>query len=124
MQDLKDVWGRMQGTKQQQKTIRLLYKDSLESNREYRDLVEQLKQLKAKKSQIETETKSEMGKQYEELSRLAKELSLDKEMLADIAISSLMKGDPVKLTDEHDVEYEPVFSVRFRKLNEVSQRPG
>lgn len=122
MQNIQDVWQRMQETKREQKSIRLLYRDALEASREYREVTEQLKTLGQKKKQIEAETKAELGSQYERLSKLKKETELDREMLTDIAISTLMKGEPVKITDPEDNEYEPVFSVRFRKANVVNQR--
>lgn len=122
MQNIQDVWERMEKTKREQKNIRLLYRDALEASREYREVTEQLKTLGQKKKQIEAETKAELGSQYERLSKLKKEAELDREMLTDIAISTLMKGEPVKITDPEDNEYEPVFSVRFRKVNVVSQR--
>jgi cell division FtsZ-interacting protein ZapD len=112
----------MQETKREQKQIRQQYKDSLENQHAYRELAEELKVMKEKKAAIEAEAKAEMGSQYEKLQSLAKDISLDKELMADVAISSLMKGDTVILKDKSGSEYEPIFSVRFKKANEVSQK--
>ena len=50
-------------------------------------------------------------------------MDLDKELLADIAISTLMKGETVKIEDSEKNVYEPIFSVKCKKVNQVDQRP-
>ncbi len=36
-------------------------------------------------------------------------------MLSDVALTSIMKGDSIQVRDDR-TEYEPVFTVRFRKI--------
>jgi len=40
-------------------------------------------------------------------------------LLTDLAINTLMSGETVKITDAENNEYEPKFSVSFRKTNVV-----
>jgi len=122
MQNIQDVWRRIQETKKQQKHIQQMYKDSLESSQEYKELTDKIKGFAIRKKQVEAEAKSDLGSEYEKLNALKKEIQLDKELMSDIAISSLMKGETVKITDPENNEYEPVFSVKFKKANEVSQK--
>ena len=121
MQNIQDVWIRIQDTKKQQKNIRQIYKDTLESSAEHKELTEKIKTLTARKKQIEAEAKSDLGSEYEKLNALKKDIQLDQELLSDIAVSNLMKGETIKITDGENNEYEPIFSVRFKKTNEVSQ---
>jgi hypothetical protein len=121
MQNIQDVWVRIQETKKQQKNIRQIYKDTLESSAEHKELGEKIKTLAARKKQIESEAKAELGSEYEKLNALKKEIQLDSELLSDIAVSNLMKGETVKITDGENNEYEPVFNVRFKKVNEVNK---
>jgi prefoldin subunit 5 len=64
MQNIQDVFKRINDTKQKIKTIRRTYKDALESTSHYRDLLEKLESLKATKKEIEVKTKSELGAEY------------------------------------------------------------
>ncbi len=122
MQNIQDVWMRIQETKKQQKHIQHMYKDSLENSQEYREITDKIKGLAMRKKQIEAEAKADLGGEYEKLNSLKKEVQLDKELLSDIAISNLMKGETVKIVDPEKNEYEPIFSVKFKKIREVAQK--
>lgn len=117
MKDLNEIWSRMQVTKREQKQLKRLYRDSLETSHDYRGIMEDMKVLKEKKAAIEAQAKADLAREYERLLVIAKDLGLDKELLTDVAITTLMSGAPVMLKDEAGNEYEPVFSVRFRKVN-------
>jgi hypothetical protein len=69
---------------------------------------------------MEEQVKKELGEQYDKLESLKNDINLDKEMLADIAISTLMKGEGIgEIQDEFGNVYEPIFSVKFKKTGEV-----
>jgi hypothetical protein len=121
MQNIQDVWARIRETKKQQKNIRKIYQDALAGSAEHRELAEKVKTLAARKKQIEAEAKADLGGEYEKLNALKKEVQLDQELLSDIALSNLMKGETIKITDSDNNQYEPIFSVKFKKANEVSQ---
>ncbi len=121
MQNLQDVFQRMRATKREQKQITNMYKDSLESSSEYRDVLEKLRGFKLRKQQIEEEVKAELGNDLAKLEALKKDVQADKELLADLAINKLMSGETVSVEDEDKNPYEPVFSVKFKKTNEVRQ---
>ena len=53
----------------------------------------------------------------EKLDDLKREVDTNKEMLSDIAMSTLMKGETVEVKDEYDNVYEPAFKVNFKKAN-------
>jgi hypothetical protein len=40
----------------------------------------------------------------------------DAELLADLALNQLVSGETVEIVDENDQKYEPIFSVRFKKV--------
>ena len=45
------------------------------------------------------------------------DIESDQEMLNDIAMLKYTKGEPIEIKDKYDNEYEPVFSVKFKKSN-------
>ncbi len=124
MQHIQEVFNRIQGTKRERKQIQDMYKDALSSSQEYREVVEKIRGYQLRKKQIEEETKAEMGSEYEKFLGLKKDMEIDKELLTDIAINTLMKGETVQVKDHEDTPYEPVFSVKFKKSNVVNQKQG
>src|SRR5438270_569512 len=123
MQNIQDIFNRIQETKKEQKHIRNIYKDLLDSSAEYRELTEKLQTLKERKKQLETEAQMELGKDADRIGVLKQDIKQDQEMLNDIALTTLMSGETVKIVDQDNNEYEPLFTVRFKKANQVSQQP-
>ena len=122
MQNIQDIFNRIQETKKEQKHIRTVYKDLLESSAEYRELLEKLQTLKERKKQIENEARMELGKDADRIEVLKLDIKQDQEALSDIALTTLMNGETVKVVDRDNNEYEPVFTVKFKKGNIVDQR--
>jgi hypothetical protein len=123
MAELQDVFHRIHATKREQREIRSMYRDALSTNKAYKDLIEGLDTLKAKKKQIEQETKNELGNDWEKLDLLKLHVKQDNELLSDLALNKLMAGETVALKDKDDQDYEPVFTVKFKKANVVDQHP-
>jgi hypothetical protein len=123
MQNIQDVFNRMRSTKRERKSIQVLYKDALSVSQEYKEVTEKLRGYKLRKKQIENETRAELGEQYDKLEALKKDLELDKELITDLAISTMMKGETVQVEDEDKNPYEPIFSVKFKKTNSVDKTP-
>lgn len=119
MQNLQDVFNRIRATKREQRELSAMYKDALAASNEYRDILEKMRGYKLRKQQIEEEAKAELGNDFAKLEALKKYAQTDKELLADIAINHLMEGKTVKVEDEDKNEYEPNFSVKFKKTNVV-----
>ena len=108
----------MREMKKEQKDLKEMYKDALAQADEYEEIVEQMKQLREKKKQIETRIQAEMGKAWEKLDDIKFEMETNKEMMTDIAMTTLMKGGRVEVKDEYENPYEPVFKVNFKKAED------
>jgi hypothetical protein len=121
MQSIQEIFNRLQERKSEQRQMRLLYKDALESSGEYRELLDKLEELKAKKKQLELEAWDTIGNK-DKFDFIKLDINSDKELLNDIALSTLMKGETVKVVDRDNNEYEPKFNVSFKKTNVVSQQ--
>lgn len=113
--DLSEVFKRIQETKQEQKEIRKMYKDSLASSQEYKDIVEKIENLKIRKKQIEFDVKEDNGTNFKKLDALRMHVKTDNELLSDLAINKLMAGETVEIIDGQDNRYEPLFVVKFKK---------
>ncbi|MEI8343727.1 MAG: hypothetical protein WCF93_02115 [Candidatus Moraniibacteriota bacterium] len=117
MQNVQEVFNKIREMKKEQKDLRDMYKDALAQADEYEELVEEIATLREKKKQIETRIQAELGRAWEKFDDLKREVETEKEMLNDIALTTLMKGETVEVKDEFDNAYEPIWKVNFKKAN-------
>ncbi len=116
MVNLQEVYNRLQETKKKQKEIRNAIKDALSTSAEYQEVLEKIKNLRVKKQQIEAGVTSDFSGELAKMDEYIIDLKSDNMLLSDAAISQLMKGETVEITDEYNNKYEPIFSVRFKKI--------
>lgn len=114
MKDIKQVFEQIQQHKKEHRDLNLAVKDSLRNTPEYHDLTDQIDRLKVKRAKIE---QSAMDDVIHKIDLLKANIKDGVQLMSDIALSTLMKGEEVKLVDDKDNEYEPIFSVRFKKTN-------
>lgn len=115
MADIKKIYQQIQETKKEIREIRKEYKNALQNTQAYVDVTEEMKKLRDQKKQIEEAVKADFQKDFERIDDLKLDVESDQQMLSDIALNKLVKGEMVELTDDNDVRYEPVFSVKFIK---------
>lgn len=115
MVELQEVFKRINETKKERKKVQDIYKEALANSKPYQDALEAFNAAKTKKQQVESALKAELRSEIDQLDAFKLSLASDTEILSDIALTSLMKGETVELTDENDTKYEPVFSVKFKK---------
>ena len=115
MQELKDIVGRMNAQKKERQKLQGTYRDMLTNSKSYQDALEALAVAKTKKQAVEATIRAGFQQEQSELEKLKASLDADRQLMADTALTLLMKGEPIELTDENDTKYEPVFSVRFKK---------
>lgn len=115
MQDIQEIFNRIQEEGRELRELRAVYKDSLNSTGEYQEIVEEIKSFRDRKKQIEAAVDGQMSEHMAKMEQTAKSIANGKQMLADIALSTLLKGEIVKVVGPNDTTYEPSFSVRFKK---------
>ncbi|MFA6197825.1 MAG: hypothetical protein WC734_01555 [Patescibacteria group bacterium] len=115
MSSLQEVFDRIQQAKKEQRIIRNTYRDALSASGSYKETTEKLRGYKLKKKQIEDRVKEDLGQEYRRLEDLAFDIKSDQELLSDLSINQLTKGEEVSVTDEESNRYEPLFTVRFKK---------
>lgn len=116
-QQLPDVFKRIQERKKEQRDLKAMYRDVLSVNGEYQRVVEELEALKIKKKKILIGVQAELKEEFNKLEGLKLNIAGDNQLLSDLALNQLTKGEAIKIVDENKVEYEPVFTVRFKKTN-------
>lgn len=114
---IQEVFNRIQESKKEQKKIKDMYRDALSVSEKYQATLEELKELKEKKKKIENGIQDDFGKEFEKLETFKADIQNDQQILSDLAISKVSKGERIEIEDQNNVSYEPIFSVRFRKKN-------
>ncbi len=122
MQQMQIVFAEMRENKKELKGLKEMYRDALNETDEYQELTEKIKEMRAKKKAIETRVQNQMGRSYEKIEELTSEIKGQKEMLSDIAITTLMDGKTVEVSDEFGNIYEPAYNVNFKKSNEILKK--
>ena len=121
MPSLADVYRRLQTAKKKQKDLRDMYKDALVHSKSYQEVKDELEKLLEKKRRIEAAVKADFVNEQAEIDKLATSMNSDKQLLTDIALTQLMKGQEVEITED-DVSYEPIFKVNFKKKDGSTSR--
>ncbi len=116
MQELKDVFDRIQEKKKERKELTKMFQDELKHNGDYQKILEDIKTLREKKKSIENQAKANALADATQLDNLSEEIQGSTELLTDIALTKLMNRETVEINDEaNDIRYVPAFSVRFKK---------
>lgn len=102
--------------KQKIKNIKEMFKTSLENNKEYQSILDELSKIKSKKNLIESKLKEEMASEFDKINVLKQEIIGEESKLSDIVLKCLIEGEEVNITDKYDNEFEPVFKVKYKKV--------
>ena len=117
MQNIQEIFARIQKNKKKMKDLKSSYSEALRTVQEYVEMMEKLKTLREKKKQIENTIRQDFHNEFQQIEDLKIDLESDQELLNDLAMTQIMKGETVAVTDEYEQSYEPVFKVNFKKAN-------
>lgn len=115
MQDIQQIFNRVQEAKRKKKDLESAYKDALSTSLEYQEIKDQIAALREKKKGIERTIRDQFAHELTQIDDLKIDIASDMELLSDIAMTTLMKGDSIDVKDEYDNEYEPIIKVTFKK---------
>jgi predicted nuclease with TOPRIM domain len=101
---------------QEAKAIKAELKDSLDQVSEYVELTEEAKRINERRKALREDIRRKMGDRYAKLEELEDDLKDDKQMMSDLAMAGITEGKPQTVKDSWGNEYEPVFSVKFRRV--------
>jgi hypothetical protein len=116
MQNIQEIFNRMSENKKKLKDLNSSYKDALRGSQEYMDITDELKTMREKKKRVEGAVRDQFASEITQIEDLKIDIASDLEMLSDISMTMIMKGESVKVIDEYDNEFEPVFKVNFKKM--------
>ncbi len=114
MQNIKEILMRIGEAKQKRREIRKRISEEFAQNSAHVKTSEELVALRGKKQQIETEIMQTMPMEQEQLEKLTASIDDDSQILSDLALSMLMKGESIAIEGD-EMRWEPRISVRFER---------
>ncbi len=114
MQNLQEVYNRMQQKKEEYNIIARGFQDELKATARYQEIVDTMKKLREEKKSIESAAKAAAILDATKMDTLKLDIKADRETLTDIALNMYAAHEEVKIV-EKDTTYVPLFSVKFAK---------
>lgn len=115
MLQLQLVFSKTEDLKQKAKIIKHSIADALQDSRAYQEARKNLEAVKSDFKNLEEAIKADYRKELEELIEIKEDLRSEQQMMSDMAINNLVKGEALDIQDKKGNRLEPVFSVKFRK---------
>jgi hypothetical protein len=119
MQNLQDVYNRIQDKKREYKTIARGFQDELKNNARYAEILEEMKKLKEEKKSFEQQAKAAAVLDASKMETLKLDMENDRQTLTDIALNMYVDQQPVEIIDKTQARWSPEFSVKFKKSGEA-----
>lgn len=116
MQNLKAVFTRMNASKKERKQIKSVIEEGLKQSKPWVDVTEEIRQKKQKRTLITNEILSHYPSEVKRLEELNLSIATDQQMVTDIAMTMMMKGETIEL-ESGEAKWEPKFTVKFRQLS-------
>lgn len=117
MQDIQEIFNKIEESKKQMKELKASYKEALEAVQEYQEVQDNMKALREKRKRIEQAIKEQFSAEITKIEDLKIDIESDMEMLSDIAIAKITKGESIAIMDKYSNEYEPTFKIKFKKIS-------
>jgi len=114
--DIQDVFNRIKEKKKELKDLRAVCKDVIDSSEACKEVNEKLKVLREKRKQIMAVVQEQCSGELTKIEDLKIDIESDEDMLTDMAMTKYIKGESIELQDQYDNNYEPVFTVKFKKV--------
>lgn len=116
MVNVQEIFNKIKERQKEQKTLRQIYRDVVANSQEYQNILEEYESIKLKKKKIEENLKNELREEMDKLYSIKNDIESEKEILNQAALTKILKGENIEITDEYNNKYEPIFNIRFKKI--------
>ena len=111
-----EIFSRTKKTKKDKKDINAMIKDALVNSKNYMDALEARNESVVELKKAKGKVLMDFSKELENLDVLEADERNDNQLLTDLAINKITKGENPNIKDENGNEYEAIFSVKFKKI--------
>ncbi len=116
MVNVQEIFNKIKERQKEQKTLRQIYRDVVANSQEYQNILEEYESIKLKKKKIEENLKNELREEMDKLYSIKTDIESEKEILNQAALTKILRGENIEITDEYNNKYEPIFNIRFKKM--------
>lgn len=116
MRDIQSVFYRLNDNRKKYKELQDFFKERFMENLQYKGLHENTLELNAKKKAIKEQIYEMNHSEHTKMQDLKIDMDSDKEVLSDIVLSTVSKGEKVEIVSEYKQTLLPIFSVSFKKV--------
>ena len=106
----------IQKNKLEKKKISEIIKEALQNSTALSQLNEQYQEIKKKITLAKKAIIEEYQAEADKIDDINAELENDKMVLTDVTLSMMMNGELINITDSKGIEWEPIFSVKYKKV--------
>jgi 3-dehydroquinate dehydratase len=118
MQNPKEILARVSQNKKERKRVVRIIHEAFEQSKPWADADEALKEMKAKRAQIEASILTSYQSEQDQLDKLKASINDDLQLLADIALTLFMKGNGSTEIDLPDgTRYSMTVKASFKQLS-------
>ena len=107
---------RITKTQKETKDLKTMINDALVNSSSYQEAIKEGKLINEKKKKIKDDILEDFISEVDKLSILKIDKENDEMLLSDASMTKLMKGETVEVEDEFGNKYEPIISVKFKKV--------
>ncbi|MFA5248685.1 MAG: hypothetical protein WC415_05775 [Patescibacteria group bacterium] len=117
MSNIQETFDRIQKAKAEQKELKAMYRDALSNSASYQKTLDEYSILRDEKKKRENDIKEEFKGEFDKLEVIKNELMNDGQVLSDMIMAKVAKGEKIEIKDAYETQYEPIFKVVLKKIS-------
>jgi len=112
---IKELHNEILIAEKKKKELNTVIKEAYSKSKEYEELMDQMKTLRARRKQIEVGIRQEYSSEFNQLDDIKNDIKDSKMVLSDLIWNELMKNNSVEVVDENDHKFVPSVVVSLKK---------
>lgn len=109
------MYEEIKGEEAKKKDLMQVIKDAQSGHSEYKELMEKMGGLRARKKELDAVIRSQFASEFNDLDDARRQIKELKVVLSDLMWNELMKNNAIEVKDEYDNRYVPEVTVTLRK---------
>lgn len=115
MENVTQVFQRIEKNKEELKENKKLFLQKCEEYGGYEDLIEQRKKINEEIKKLKSNVAGNNQELFSKIEDLKIDIKSDKEVLNDMVMTKLTKGEVLDITDKEENKYQAHFNFSFKK---------
>jgi len=114
MKKIQNLYNQIQKSKKEKKELFDIYKQELIESSKYQELLENLRELRAEKKQVELSIKEDLIDEFGKIETLKLDIQNDELNLSDLVLEKLINSEEVVIYNKNNKRVETIFAVKLK----------